>query len=138
MLYFTEEINEQIELGLGYDRLNGFLAQNDQALNKVMKTIDPKFDRFNLVAAKNKISRKLTPYIHENFHGKHVVLDNGTIGVIEHPLTRTYGDEGAIRITENCVSFREHGISLWVNTGDRYTTHLYKTREITLASLITI
>lgn len=94
-------------------------------------------DRFTFVNRCNQISTELIPHI-TTYHGSKVTIkgrhDGEVInGIIEHLPTRIY--EG--RLLNNEVSFRGYldgseGISLWVNTGDNLTTHLYNAENIEL------
>lgn len=125
-------------------KLNSFLYQNKDCHELFKTFLEGEYsDRFILVRRKNNIERELISYIHENFHGKKVeVTDNfGQTfkGVIEHELTRTYND--GTQITDNKVCFRfdevvnkmgVETVSLWVNTGEKDSTHLYSINNITL------
>lgn len=98
-------------------------------------------DRFEFVHACFRIERQLTPLIHKLYHGKRVRLKNGIEGTIRHELTREYDG----RTLENETSFRSgdqwqvndlasqvQHIELWVETGNRMTSHLYDTADMEL------
>lgn len=98
----------------------------------------------------HQIETELTPIVNEHLDGKRVrvqcsAFHGGKIidGVIRHALTREvqYNGVGEMHTIQKEVSFRgvndgnaldEQTIALWVDTGDRYTTHLYTADRIEL------
>lgn len=122
------------------DKLNHFLYTHDDC-NNVLKSYMNGKDRWAFVSRKNQIAAELVANIHNIFHGRQVIVPDifgkpkNITGIIEHDLVRNY--EG--RIFTNNVLFRsiESGntmsgetIALWVNTGDKYTSHLYNIDKI--------
>lgn len=139
---FTEEVRAIIKEHNVYDRLLSFLNK-DKEVTELLN-----LDYMQLLMAKGKHSNTLISYVNKEFHGKKCkVTDNfkGEIeGVIEHLPTRMYNDSytNSMRETANTVSFRREyendkydapeTLAFWVNTGDRYTTHLYTANNIEL------
>lgn len=98
----------------------------------------------------HQIETELTPIVNEHLDGKRVRVQcskfhGGKIidGVIHHSLTREvqYNGVGEMHTIQKEVSFRglndgnaldEQTIALWVETGDKYTTHLYTADRIEL------
>lgn len=136
------------------DKFNSFLYKNKEcneyfATNILKAEYD---DRFIFVRKKNRLEREMAPIVHELFHGKYCVVKqhisrpgvksgSTVIGHIEHPLTRTYGKDH--KETSNDVSIRtgsdgKETIALWVNTGDKHTTHLYNLEDIELMEMQTL
>ena len=123
---FNSEIENLVKEFNINSRANEMLYRDREVAALLKATHD--VDRFTFVDRCNKISRKLIPLI-TSFHNTKVIVKNKRTGellkgVIEHLPTndvsfRTYSDD-----TE--------GIALWVNTGDKFTTHLYNAEEIQL------
>lgn len=133
----TVEEKEAIKRYNAASKLNNFLYKEEASKDLFMDTFLHKCgtgaDRFQLVDMCNKISRELTPGIHR-FHGKTCMID-GIAGVIKHELKREYIG----RILDNETCFRassyedvncEETIALWVETGDKFTSHLYTIDKI--------
>ena len=126
-------------------KINSFLYKEEDC-NQLLKTFikgksneELSFDRWEFVNMCNNIERELIPFIYDNYHGKKVTTSEGIEGVIEHLTKRTFEN----RELDNTVSFRwtndactEETIALWVNTGDKYTTHLYTVNNLTLTELV--
>ena len=123
-------------------RANTMLYRDEEVAN-MLKDLH-NIDRFSFVDKCNKISRELIPLI-TSFHNTKVVVKNtrtGKIikGVIQHLPTRFYTNHNQEKNeTSNAVSFRTYsdgteGIALWVDTGDKFTTHLYNAENIQLES----
>jgi hypothetical protein len=114
---------------------------DDEEVAKMLKSLHG-VDRWNFVDRCNAIARELIPLI-TPFHGTPVIVCNkrgdSIKGIIEHPSKRLYiDDNGNVKETDNSVCFRNYsdkseGIALWVNTGDRRTSHLYNSEDIELA-----
>lgn len=116
-------------------KLNTFLYNNVDC-NKLFGTSTThNDDRWLLVRNMGKIEYKLIKYIHENFHDKRVTVDS-IKGIIKHPLTRYYDNNGEQKETHNDVSFRSvngsETIALWVETDNKFSTHLYTIDQITV------
>jgi hypothetical protein len=142
---FTSEIHALIKEYNVYAKINSFLYKNEDVQQHMMN-VDGWGDRFDFVHKCNNIERKLTPLIHNVLHGKRVRVMGGHPtklyeGIIEHYLKRTY--EG--RELDNETAFRYRNgeedvnimtssqcIDLWVNTGDKHSTHLYPADKIEL------
>lgn len=113
------------------------LFYNDKGVNHMMVTLYPDFDRFKFVNICNQVSYDLIDWVC-SLDGTVVVLPNGLSGVIEHKSTRTYED----RELRNSVSLRCNSeidnsiatIAVWVNTGDRGTTHLYNLDRLQISN----
>lgn len=123
-------------------RANTMLYRDEEVAN-MLKDLH-NIDRFIFVDRCNSISRKLISLI-TPFHNTKVVVKStrtGEVlkGVIQHLPTRFYTDHNQEkRETSNDVSFRTYsdgteGIALWVDTGDKFTTHLYNAEDIQLES----
>ena len=134
---FSTEIQKLVlEYNL-YSRANTMLYK-DKDVAEMFKSLYG-IDRFDFVNNCNSISKKLIPLI-APLHGTNVFVTckDGEVlkGTIEHPLTRMYIDsEGFQRETPNEVAFRNsYGgsevIALWVNTGNKLTSHLYNAEFI--------
>lgn len=123
-------------------RLNSFFYKDDKAHQYLKKS--GMSDRTNLIMRCHVIKSELIAWVHHVFHNQRcqVVVGGKTIeGVIKHELTRVYTDsKGQPQNTTNDVSFRREyedatysapeNIALWVDTGDKYTTHLYNATQI--------
>lgn len=120
-----------------YSRANTMLYK-DKDVAEMLKSLYG-VDRFVLVNRCNSISRRLIPLI-APLHGTTVFVTckDGEIlkGIIEHPATRVYLDSNGVqRETPNEVAFRDsytgsEVIALWVNTGNKLTSHLYNAEFI--------
>ena len=132
---FNTQIQELIKEFNTNSKANNMLYK-DKAVREMFKTLYG-IDRFTFVDRCNQISTELIPHI-TVYHGTKVIIKgrhDGEIinGIIEHLPTSIY--EG--RLLNNEVSFRSYldgseGIALWVNTGDKLTTHLYNAENIEL------
>jgi len=133
----TVEEKEAIKRYNAASKLNIFLYKNKGSNDLFNELFGNQYgnhaDRFQLVDICNKISRELTPGMHR-FHGKNCIVD-GIKGVIKHELKREYDG----RILDNETCFRassyedvncEETIALWVETGDKFTSHLYTIDKI--------
>lgn len=136
MIIFNNQIQELVKEFNLNQRANTMLYK-DNDVAEMLKSLH-KIDRFQFVMRYNQISKELIPLI-TPYHNRLVVVTekNGNIihGVIEHLPTRMY-DNGT-KETSNDVSFRTYqdnskGIALWINTGDKRTTHLYNAENIQL------
>lgn len=129
-------------------KFNSFLYKNSD-IYEYLKKKDVLINRFNYVVRCHEIDSKLSLIMHDLYHGKKVRVkadrsDNMIEGVIKHELTRIYMDNGIERETSNDTAFRynhdepvdittsNQHIELWVDTGDKYTSHLYSTLKIEL------
>ncbi len=134
----TPEINELIQEYSALSKLNHFLAHNEDC-NKAFAKLANNQDRWQLVSRINQIERLLIPDINRLFNGKKCTIsigDKSVInGIIKHELTRVYDN----RTLDNEVSFRStiigdplsgDTIALKVDTGDKYTSHLYNINQI--------
>lgn len=136
---FSEQINELVKEYNANSRANTMLYK-DKEVEKLFKSMYG-IDRFEFVHKCNSISKALIALI-TPYHDRAVIIidrNNKPIsGVIEHLPTRVYtGQNGEQKTTSNDVSFRTYsdgseGIALWINTGDKYTTHLYNAENIQL------
>ncbi len=132
----TPEIIALISEHNACDQLNTFLYKHDEC-NKLFAELTNGKDRWQLVIRINQIERLLIEPIHALFHNKEVIItetgvrkqraEKKTVTArIIHNKTREYNNQ----ILDNSVSFRtdDNGnetIALWVDTGDKYSTHLY-------------
>lgn len=123
-------------------KLNSFLAKHedcDELFKQFVTKAGGYEGRFTLVRRCNQIERELITYVHDNFHGIkcRVKTPKGEIdGIIQHDKYRMF--EG--RKVDYTVSFRRRfedanysepeTIALWVDTMDRFTTHLYPISQI--------
>lgn len=137
-------------------KFNSFLYDNPDC-NELFKTYESKDGepmwkgwggRDQFITRCHQIEKELTPVIREMYHGQEVRVygtrlpKEGVRGTIKHELTHTYSrSDGTEGVTDNNVSFRglddgnalcEQTIALWVETGDKYTTHLYTADRIYL------
>lgn len=139
---FNSEIENLVKEFNISSRANTMLYRDKEVADLLKATHD--VDRFSFVDKCNRISRRLIPLI-TSFHNTKVVVKHtrtGEIlkGVIEHLPTRFYTNHNQEKKeTPNEVSFRTYsdgteGIALWVNTGDKFTTHLYNAENIQLES----
>ena len=146
MITLSQKVQELINLYNANSKLNKFLYNNKDC-NELLKSIIGN-DRWQFVVKSNQIERDLIPLI-TPLHGKKVKIlcpHSGTVneGIIEHLPTRQYKDyNGVLKTTDNTVSFRRNHenssnydanetIALWVNTGDKYSTHLYSIDDLEL------
>lgn len=134
MIQFNKQVVELVKQANVNDRVNNILFK-DREVAEMFKSLY-KLDRFDFVIKTNKIAKELIPFI-TPFHNKSVIVTDkkGKMlhGVIEHLPTRI--NDG--KTLDNNVSFRTFkdgsiGIALWVNTGNKYSTHLYNSEDITL------
>lgn len=132
----SKEIQELVKEYNINSKANNMLYKDEEVA--IMMKTKYNLDRFDFVEKCNSISVKLIPLI-TPLHGKKVTVNgrNGVVkGVIEHLPTRVYTNiTGEKRTTDNTVSFRTYkddseGIALWVNTGDKFTTHLYNVEDM--------
>lgn len=130
-------------------RLGKFLC-NDKECRKLVYSFIPEDQQYKFNHRNLAIEKELIPYIYENFHGKKVRVrttgpGGGEIvdGIIEHLPTRFFINNKNEKIeTAHTVSFRREyediaysapeTIALQVNTGDKYTSHLYTSNNIEL------
>lgn len=105
------------------DRLNTFLYENPDCEEMNGK------DRSIYVNIQNNCQTKLTPPLHERYHGKKCRV-NGIDGEISIPLTETYSDNTTGKYSTRINS--DGTISLWIITDVHGKTHLYKHTDIEL------
>jgi hypothetical protein len=139
-MIFNKEIIDLVKEYRILSRANSMLC-DDEEVAKMLKSLHG-VDRWNFVDRCNAIARELIPLI-TPFHGTPVIVCNkrgdSIKGIIEHPSKRLYNDyNGNVKEIDNPVCFRNYsdkseGIALWVNTGDRRTSHLYNSEDIELA-----
>lgn len=137
---FNSDIQKLVKEFNINSRANKMLYRDEEVANMLKELHN--IDRFSFINKCNKISRELIPLI-TPFHNTKVVVKSTRTGetlkgVIQHLPTRFYTDHNQEKKeTSNDVSFRTYsdgteGIALWVNTGDKFTTHLYNAEDIQL------
>lgn len=90
-------------------------------------------DRFEFVGKCNQIEKQLIPLINQ-YHNRWVIVSKNNkliTGIILHPETRQFQE----RTLPNNVAFRVFengnvGIALWIDTGYKFSTHLYNVEDI--------
>jgi hypothetical protein len=138
MILFNEEILTLVREYNSYSKANNTLYR-DKDVAKMLKTLYG-VDRFNFVDKCNEIARKLIPLILP-YNDKNVIVSvkgKEINGVLRCLATRKYtNSQGHVITTDDSVSFRTYkdsteGIALWVDTANKFTTHLYNTENIEL------
>jgi hypothetical protein len=138
MIPFNKQIQALVKEFNTNSRANTMLYK-DKDVAEMLRVLH-NIDRFDYVMRCNSISKLLIDLI-TPYHNRLVIItinDKTIHGVIKHLPTRMYTDtQGNNRTTANEVSFRTYldgteGIALWVDTGDRETTHLYNAEFIEL------
>jgi len=139
-MIFNKEILKLVKEYNINSRANSMLYK-DKEVEEMLKSLHG-VDRWKFVTKCNAIAKELIPLI-TPFHGTPVIVCNkrgdSIKGIIEHPARRLYiDDNGNVKETDNSVCFRNYsdkseGIALWVNTGDKRTSHLYNSNDIELA-----
>jgi hypothetical protein len=133
---FNKEIQELVKQYNINSRANTMLYK-DKDVAEMFKSLH-NIDRFQFVMKCNQIAKELIPLI-TPYHNRLVVITEKsgkmTHGIIEHLPTRMYDNN--TKETSNNVKFRTYsddseGIALWVNTGNKFSTHLYNAEDIQL------
>ncbi len=106
----------------GCENLNSFLATDEEA-HKLYTALIGK-DRWGLVDMMNGIARIASKEL-KKFDGKEVTVD-----VTQHNK-ETISVKGIVGISPS-IAFRDGMMTLYVDTGDKYTTKLYSIEEIHL------
>lgn len=140
MLYFNKQIKKLIKEYNLYSRANTMLYK-DNDVAEMLKCLH-NVNRDIFINKMFKIERELIPLI-TPYHNRMVIVTDKDgkhyHGIIEHLPTREYTNSstGKKETTDNTISFRKYndnseGIALWVNTGNKFTTHLYNAEDIEL------
>lgn len=119
MITFNNQIQELVKEFNIKSRANVMLFKDSEVAEML------NIDRFQFVIRCNQISQELVPLI-TPYHNKPVVITEKNGNTIHGKIE-----------TSNNVVFRTYqdgseGIALWINTGDKSTTHLYNAENIQL------